>query len=277
MKLEAFEDTWRDIILKAIRGQQVDIASLKELSPLEKASLLSLIEKGIFHKKALLLLAPLLHLHPQKLLQIALHPHQQNIPALSPNFNRFTTSYHGMQVNSYLVWSEENKKAIAFDTGADLTPLLKTLTRHHLQLSAVFLTHGHGDHIAQRQELRRLTGATAWIDQHDLVADTHPFPPHYYYQLDSTTSIEARPTPGHSPGGTTFVIHGISPLIAIVGDALFAGSVGGIPPSSYHAALEAIRKNILSLSDDTIIAPGHGPLTTVGEEKRNNPFFHSLQ
>jgi hydroxyacylglutathione hydrolase len=84
--------------------------------------------------------------------------------------------------------------------------------------------------------------------------------------------IETRDTAGHSAGGTTYHIHGLDTPLAIVGDALFAGSVGGIK-SDYREALKRIRDHILSGQDGTILAPGHGPLTTVAQEKTSNPFF----
>ena len=84
--------------------------------------------------------------------------------------------------------------------------------------------------------------------------------------------IETRDTSGHSAGGTTYHVHGLDRPLAIVGDALFAGSVGGIK-GDYRAALKLIRDNILSAQDGTILAPGHGPLTTVLQEKESNPFF----
>lgn len=85
--------------------------------------------------------------------------------------------------------------------------------------------------------------------------------------------IRTRHTPGHSPGGATFVIEGHLLAAAIVGDALFAGSIGGVRGGNYGHALEAIRREILSLPDATVVCPGHGPMTTVGSERDNNPFF----
>jgi len=84
--------------------------------------------------------------------------------------------------------------------------------------------------------------------------------------------IDTRLTWGHSPGGMTYVVIGLAHPIAIVGDSLFAGSMGG-GNVSYHDALRNNLEKILTLSDDTIICPGHGPMTTVGEEKAHNPFF----
>ena len=82
-----------------------------------------------------------------------------------------------------------------------------------------------------------------------------------------------RATPGHSPGGTTYVVTGIEPPVAVVGDALFAGSMGGVSPQNYPSALEANRANILGLSEDTLLCPGHGPVTTVTLERKHNPFY----
>ncbi|MBM3857273.1 MAG: MBL fold metallo-hydrolase [Verrucomicrobia bacterium] len=268
---EPLEDNWHDIISKAAHGLQVDVTALTKGHWNEKNA--RELFEGICHPATLAAMASALHLDGNSLLAMTInHYHPGTIPT-PKNFKRFTTSYHGIKVHSYLLWSHENQKAVAFDTGTDVAPLLETLEQYQLQLNTIFLTHGHGDHVAQLQKLIDVTGAPAWIDQHDLIAHAQALSPNYRYQLDSAITIEARSTPGHSLGGTTYVIHGISPTIAIVGDAIFAGSIGGIPPSSYQAALKAIQEKILSLHEETIIAPGHGPLTTVGDEKRYNPFF----
>ena len=87
-----------------------------------------------------------------------------------------------------------------------------------------------------------------------------------------TLSVSTRLTKGHSPGGTTYVVHGLEKPVAVVGDALFAQSMGG-GMISYQDALATNRAEIFTLSDETVICPGHGPMTTVGEEKAHNPFF----
>lgn len=269
---EPLEDNWHDVLSKAARGLQLDVATLTQKSHGDEKKVRELLE-GTCHPATLATVAPILHLNAAALLAIAAD-HYHPGPIITPdNFKHFATSYHGMQVNSYLLWSEENKTAVAFDTGADLAPLLKILEQHQLQLELILLTHGHSDHVCQLEKLIAATGAQAWIHEADLILQAHPFTFPCPWTLDSTITIEARPTPGHSPGGTTYIIHGTSPTIAVVGDALFAGSVGGIPPSSYEAALKVLQKNVLSLPDETIVAPGHGPLTTVGDEKDHNPFF----
>ena len=270
---ETFEDNWHDIVSKAMRGLQLDTLFLAQQSQVDELSIRSLIEKKLLNESTLVSIASTLRLDAQSLLDVARHPYHQTTVKPPFFFQCFTTSYHGMEVHSYLLWSEENKKAVAFDTGADLTPLLKTLEEHQLQLSLILLTHGHSDHVCQLAKLISTTGASAWIHEKDLLPQAKSFTFPHTWKLDSNITIEALPTPGHSPGGTTYVTRGISPIIAVAGDALFARSVGGIPPQHYKKALEAIQKNILSLPDETIIAPGHGPLTTVGEEKCHNPFL----
>lgn len=268
---ETLEDNWHDVISKAARGLHVDTAALAKRHWNEKSA--TELFEGICHPATLAAMAEALDLDGDSLLAMTVDHYHPGPITIPKNFKRFTTSYHGMNVNSYLFWSDENKTAVAFDTGAEIAPLLKSLEQHQLCLGAIFLTHGHNDHICQLQELIEHTGASAWIDQRDAVTGAQPLTPDHRHQLDSTITIEICHTPGHSPGGTTYVIHGISPMISIVGDALFAGSVGSIPPRVYQTALQAIREKILSLPENTIIAPGHGPLTTVGKEKRSNPFF----
>ena len=91
----------------------------------------------------------------------------------------------------------------------------------------------------------------------------------------NSLSLVAKHTHGHSVGGLTYIIDGLEKPVAVVGDAIFAGSMGG-GMVSYTDALRTNREKIMSLADDTILCPGHGPLTTVREEKQNNPFFPEL-
>ena len=177
-----------------------------------------------------------------------------------------------MEVHSYLLWSEEDNEAVAFDTGSDCSGMLKELGKRNLKLRHIFLTHGHHDHLSDLDRLLKTTGAQAWIGEAELVEKARSISKNDLWSIGAFT-ITPRSTPGHSPGGTTYLIEGLTPAIAVVGDALFARSVGGISAPAYQEALEAIRKNILSLPTTTILCPGHGSLTTVREELEHNPFF----
>jgi glyoxylase-like metal-dependent hydrolase (beta-lactamase superfamily II) len=184
---------------------------------------------------------------------------------------QFNTPFEDMTVNSYLVWDPATGDAIAFDTGADCSGMLDLMAQKKLRVKYVLLTHTHGDHIFDLDRLKSKTGAPAFVGDREPIDGADTFAAGKSWSIGSL-KIESRLTWGHSKGGITFVVTGLAQPVAIVGDAVFAGSMGG-GGVSYADALGTNRKEIISLPDNTIIAPGHGPLTTVGEEKKHNPFF----
>src|SRR5205823_4945996 len=129
---------------------------------------------------------------------------------------------------------------------------------------------------------RKETGAPVFISAHESAQSADAIDEGRHFQLGRSANrtdssrgeidIESRLTWGHSPGGMTFVANGLARPVAVVGDSLFAGSMGG-GNVSYNDALRNNLEKILTLPDETIICPGHGPMTTVGEEKQHNPFF----
>jgi len=149
--------------------------------------------------------------------------------------------------------------------------MLEAIDAHKLRLELILLTHAHGDHVLELDRLRERTGAEAWIGERESIPGARSFAVGKAFQIGSL-SIETRSTWGHSPGGVTYVVRGLARTVVIVGDAIFAGSMGG-GGVSYKDALNTNRENILSLPDEAVLCPGHGPLTTVGEQKRVNPFF----
>jgi glyoxylase-like metal-dependent hydrolase (beta-lactamase superfamily II) len=186
----------------------------------------------------------------------------------------FNTTYGDMTVNAYLVWDPSTLDAVAFDTGADCTGMLEKVERENLKVKLILLTHAHPDHVADLRRLRKSTNAPVYISELEPEKGAEPIAEGKKFEVGSL-KIEARLTSGHSPGGITYVINGLARPIAIVGDSLFAGSMGG-GNVSYQDALRNNREKILTLPDETIVCPGHGPLTTVGKEKRDNPFFATL-
>jgi glyoxylase-like metal-dependent hydrolase (beta-lactamase superfamily II) len=185
-----------------------------------------------------------------------------------------TTSANGMAVNCYLIWDEVSLEAALFDTGWEAEPLERIIKESQLQLRHIFVTHTHEDHVAALAQIRKafpkarlhLTSTTAPVDQRNR--------PNDFVHLGSLR-ITHRDTPGHAEDGTTYIIGTWpedAPHVAIVGDAIFAASIGR-GNQSWDLARQKVREQILSLPAETLVCPGHGPLTSVAEEKAHNPFF----
>jgi glyoxylase-like metal-dependent hydrolase (beta-lactamase superfamily II) len=185
--------------------------------------------------------------------------------------SQFNTPFEDMTVNAYLVWDPTTKEAAVFDTGSDASGILDEAQSRGLTIKHIFITHTHGDHIFDLDRLREKTGAKVWSGSKEPIPGTEIFDPGQSWQLGKL-NIESRLTWGHSQGGVTYVVNGLARPVAIVGDSIFAGSMGG-GGVSYTAAVKNNLEQILTLPGTTVLAPGHGPLTSVGEEQRNNPFF----
>jgi glyoxylase-like metal-dependent hydrolase (beta-lactamase superfamily II) len=264
------EDNAGDIIGKAQRGLQISDSELAKKSGAD----LNAIRKardGDFEEATLRALAPALALDGNALVDLARGKYApakvENVDGLA----QFTTSYSGMLVNAYLVWDLESKHAVAFDTGAECDGILKRATKENLSIKMILLTHAHPDHIADLPRLREQTGAQVFAPAREAVPGAEKIEEGKHFKLGKI-DIEARLTWGHSPGGLTFFCTGLARPIAIVGDSMFAGSMGG-GSVSYKDAVQNNLDKILTLPDETIICPGHGPMTSVGEEKKHNPFF----
>lgn len=185
-----------------------------------------------------------------------------------------TTEGNGMSVNAFLVWDEVTREAALFDTGFDAAPIFGWIDSEGLTLRHLFVTHTHGDHVAALEPIRERfpkvhlhTNAKSAPPQHRNRAND-------FIHLGSLR-ITNRETAGHAEDGVTYVVGNFpedAPNVAIVGDAIFAGSIGGAPAKG-RPTKQAIREQILVLPPETLICPGHGPLTTVGEQREANPFF----
>ena len=265
------EDTVADVIGKAQRGLGLSDAELAERSGIRELEAVKLVRGVPFGEVQKL--ARALELGPRSLVALAEGTYYPKVTVPSPGFFAVNTMYGDITVNAYLVWDAETRLAAAFDTGADATQLVGELKRQKLTLQDVYLTHTHIDHVTELDRLIEKAGGSVGmhVNEAEPLGGAATFKPGVTFSL-GRLHIESRDTSGHSPGGTTYHIHGLNAPLAIVGDALFAASAGGIR-SDYRAALKRIRDNVLSAQDNTVLAPGHGPLTTVGQEKANNPFF----
>ena len=270
MKKIPLEDTFADIVGKAQRGLGISDSQIAERARVNAAEVRKLRE-GELDELALYRVAPVLGLAGRALFELATGTWSAPNLELPDGLAQFNTTYGDMTVNSYLVWNPATKRAIAFDTGADCTEMLETVREHDLKIDLILLTHSHPDHIAALDELRRATGAPVYIGERESIRGAEPVPEWKRFRLDAL-DVETLLTWGHSEGGVTYSIRGLMRPVAVVGDSMFAGSMGG-GAVSYRDALQNNLEKILTLPDETIICPGHGPITTVGHEKQHNPFF----
>ena len=266
----ALEDNFGDIIGKAQRGLGLSDTQLAEKARVSSQKIRTLRE-GQFDELAVLRVAPVLGLATRALLDLASGRWQPKKIGEVEGLAQFTTRYDDMTVNAYLVWNPDSKDAVVFDTGADCDEMLRSVKKKGLTVKLILLTHAHADHVADLPRLREETGASVFTPEHETVPGAEPFEEGKYWRVGKL-DIDTRMTWGHSRGGMTYVVNGLARKIAIVGDSLFAGSMGG-GNVSYEDALQNNLEKILTLPDETIVCPGHGPMTTVGEEKLHNPFF----
>lgn len=263
------EDNFSDIVGKAQRGLQISDGELAEKSGASMSEIRQLRE-GSFGRATIERVAPVLQLNADALRGLAEDNWQPNEIELA-GLAQFNTVYHDMRVNAYLVWDPASKQAIAFDTGADCSEMLRRSRADGLTIKLILLTHAHPDHIADLRRLVDATAASVFLSSREEASGAQAIEEGKTFKVGKL-EMEARLTWGHSPGGMTYVVRGLAQPVAIVGDSLFAGSMGG-GNVSYKDALCNNREKILILPNDTILCPGHGPMTTVGEEKAHNPFF----
>jgi glyoxylase-like metal-dependent hydrolase (beta-lactamase superfamily II) len=264
------EDGFTDIIGKAQRGQSITDELLAARTELDLASIQSL-KAGELDEAVLTKVAAALGLGTVALLALAKGSYQPAPITLPDGLVCFNTDFEDMTVNSYLVWDPSTREAAFFDTGADGQPMLDFASAHGLKVKQIFITHIHTDHVLDLDRLIEKTGAHAWVCVKEPLAGADSFEPSRSFTIGNLT-VETRETSGHAAGGVTYVVGGLTKPVAIVGDSIFAASMGG-GMVSYADALRNNREQVLTLPDATILCCGHGPLTTVGEQKTSNPFF----
>ena len=270
------EDHLGDIIRKARTMSNVSATQAASAAGLSDAELAALEESGqVVKQPNFPALAGLIGLDAGKLEGIA-----KGWQPADNDLNRwhelrvFTTTAEGMAVNCYLVWDQVSREAALFDTGWDARPILDCLVANQLQLRHIFITHTHHDHIAALGAMREAfpkarvhsSARRAPVDQRNQ--------PNEITHLGGLR-VTYRETPGHAEDGVTYLIgnwQNNAPQVAIVGDAIFAGSIGR-GNQSWEVAKQKVREQILTLPAETLLCPGHGPLTTVAEEQARNPFF----
>ena len=264
------EDNHEDILKKAMRGLGIGKNEMTKRLGVKKSEIEAILSGGV-EENLINAMAGELKLDGGKLIRSA-KKEWFPAPLEIVGLKQFSSVYGDMIVNAYIIWDEVTRNAWILDTGTDAQPILAFIEEEKLKVDAIFLTHTHRDHISCLGDLCEKTGnPKVFVHQLELFNGCEPIEEGFQHSMDSL-SLVAKLTHGHSVGGLTYVIDGLEQPIAVVGDAIFAGSMGG-GMVSYKDALRTNREKITTLPDSTILCPGHGPMTTVSEEKQNNPFF----
>lgn len=200
-----------------------------------------------------------------------------------------------LQCNCSIIGDEASQEAMVIDPGDDISEIQAIIQKHNLRVKQIVITHAHIDHVGGAMRLREATGAPILLNQNDyallkmldLQAAWLGMRPPGKVEIDRSLSeddkVEAGAiaasvlhTPGHTEGSICLYFPAEQKLIA--GDTLFAGSIGrtDLPGGSFDAIINSLHEKVLALPDDTVVVPGHGPLTTIGEEREGNPFLRKV-
>jgi hypothetical protein len=249
------EDDLSYVWRKAIRGNQMDAAALAAACGVALHEIESLIA-GKADTSLMLIAAECLRLNASAVLKHdSYHPKVPHIHGV----HRLLLPFEGDTVNAWLIREED--QVMLFDTGFERDSAIHALQPIGVADLHVMITHDHRDHVGG------LAGLTP------LVKKKHSLSHGQHLELGSL-EIRCLDLSGHCIPTYGYLIYGLSRPLCVVGDALFAGSIGGCPDRyTYEMALRNLHHHVMSLPDDTILLPGHGPATTVGQEKIGNPFL----
>lgn len=197
-----------------------------------------------------------------------------------------------LQCNCSVIGDESTREAIVIDPGADIARVLETVQRHGLKVTQILITHGHIDHVGGAMKLKQATGAPILMNKNDApqlqmldmqatwIGVAPPGQVTIDASLDDGMKVQAGSlnatvmhTPGHTEGSTCIYFPAEKKLIA--GDTLFAGSIGrtDLPGGDFEKIISSLHERVMTLPEDVIVIPGHGPATSIGEEKETNPFL----
>jgi hydroxyacylglutathione hydrolase len=197
-----------------------------------------------------------------------------------------------LQCNCSVIGDEGTREALVIDPGDDIDEILKIIRKHALTVKQIIITHAHIDHVGGAMKLRKVVGAPILLNQNDYallkmldvqaawIGMASPGNVEIDQSLADADKVKAGSleaavlhTPGHTEGSICLYFAPEKKLIA--GDTLFAGSIGrtDLPGGSMQKIINSLHERVLALPDETVVVPGHGPLTTIGEERESNPFL----
>jgi hydroxyacylglutathione hydrolase len=197
-----------------------------------------------------------------------------------------------LQCNCSIIGDESTHEAMVIDPGDEIAEIVAIIQKHNLQVKQIVITHAHIDHVGGAMKLRAATGAPILLNENDYelvkmldaqaawVGVEDPGKVEIDHSIGDLDKVQAGPlvaqvlhTPGHTEGSVCLYFPAQKKLIA--GDTLFAGSIGrtDLVGGSLEKIIASLHGKLLALPDDTVVVPGHGPLTTIGEERESNPFL----
>jgi hydroxyacylglutathione hydrolase len=197
-----------------------------------------------------------------------------------------------LQCNCSVIGDDTTREAMVIDPGDDIEDVLAIVRKHDLQVKQIVITHAHIDHVGGAMKLRAATGAPILLNQNDYallkmldeqaawIGMAAPGAVEIDQSITTGDTVQAGAhvasilhTPGHTEGSICLYFPAEKKLIA--GDTLFAGSIGrtDLPGGSLQKIMQSIHNTLLPLPDETVVVPGHGPLTTIGQERETNPFL----
>ncbi len=199
-----------------------------------------------------------------------------------------------LQCNCSVIGDETSREAMVVDPGDEIQSILALVQKHNLTVKQIVITHAHIDHVGGAMKLRAATGAPILLNQNDYellkmldmqaawVRMASPGKVEIDQSIGQADTIKTGSltanvifTPGHTEGSVCLYFPAEKKLIA--GDTLFAGSIGrtDLPGGSFEKIIDSLHDKLLALPDETVVVPGHGPQTTIGQERENNPFLKS--
>ncbi|MFT5365316.1 MAG: hydroxyacylglutathione hydrolase [Candidatus Latescibacterota bacterium] len=277
MTYTTLEDFLGDIVGKARRGQGMDASQISQNTGLSSAQIDQIESYALTPDDGVMRsLATALNLHGEKLIAIA----KGWVPeAPNDSFENDQMRVErlildaGMTVNCYVMVCKNTGKGAVIDPGGQANIILGLI--QDIEITHILLTHGHGDHVGALEEIAKSTDAVVCGCERDfglmggksrLVTERVD---EGWQTRVGDVEVHTFGLAGHTPGGIGYY----APPVFFSGDALFAGSLGGARGEAYSGQIRAVESKVLSLPDETHILPGHGPVTTVGQEKMHNPYF----
>lgn len=262
------EDGHGDILKKAMVGQLMPVKALAEKAELSPETVRALLD-GAIDLDALRKAAPILNLSSDALCAIAEDSYQPETSAIE-GLIPVVTPFRGWSVNAFILHDSQGRAAV-FDTGTDPAPIIREVRSRKLQVKSIFITHSHPDHIMGLSALCEEWEPAVYAVDTEQVAGAQAIEYGETYAVGDL-NFKTLETTGHAADGVSFFVEDLEKPVVVVGDALFAGSMGG-GMSSYRQAIETTGANLMTLPAETIVCPGHGPLTTIGQEQQHNAFF----